>query len=232
MNTRIKNLQGNLYNKDQTAVYGSDAMTGTAKSIVAKVNDLLKKKLPPEYAKVKEAQSKILQQRQTILKALKEEDNALALLSDDAIANMSEEAVTKLINDSIAGNKMPLVLPALPVVRPATAQIRPLIACANIQKRKLAVPVVVSVAQVPPLLAERSIKLLPAKIDPACVVNKLCTLVMLRLLLQVGRFGLYPTALVIATHSGESGGLACHVDRSMTSVISFSVAMPVEPTNG
>lgn len=46
MNTRIKNLQGNLYNKDQTAVYGSDAMTGTAKSIVAKVNDLLKKKLP------------------------------------------------------------------------------------------------------------------------------------------------------------------------------------------
>ena len=110
MNTRIKNLQGNLYNKDQTAVYGSDAMTGTAKSIVANVNDLLKKKLPAEYAKVKEAQSKILQQRQTILKALKEEDNALALLSDDAIANMSEEAVTKLINDSIAGNKMALVL--------------------------------------------------------------------------------------------------------------------------
>ena len=110
MNTRIKNLQGNLYNKDQTAVYGSDAMTGTAKSIVAKVNDLLKKKLPPEYGMAKEAQSKILQQRQTILKALKEEDNALALLSDDAIANMSEEAVTKLINDSIAGNKMALFL--------------------------------------------------------------------------------------------------------------------------
>ena len=110
MNTRIKNLQGNLYNKDQTAVYGSDAMTGTAKSIVANVNDLLKKKLPAEYAKVKEAQSKILQQRQTILKALKEEDNALALLSDDAIANMSEEAVVKLMNDSIAGNKMALVL--------------------------------------------------------------------------------------------------------------------------
>ena len=110
MNTRIKNLQGNLYNKDQTAVYGSDAMTGTAKSIVAKVNDLLKKKLPAEYAKAKEAQSKILQQRQVILKALKEEDNALALLSDDAIANMSEEAVVKLMNDSIAGNKMALVL--------------------------------------------------------------------------------------------------------------------------
>ena len=110
MNTRIKNLQGNLYNKDQTAVYGSDAMTSTAKSIVAKVNELLKKKLPPEYGMAKEAQSKILQQRQTILKALKEEDNALALLSDDAIANMSEEAVTKLINDSIAGNKMALVL--------------------------------------------------------------------------------------------------------------------------
>lgn len=110
MNTRIKNLQGNLYNKDQTAVYGSDAMTGTAKSIVAKVNELLKKKLPPEYGMAKEAQSKIIQQRQAILKALKEEDNALALLSDDAIANMSEEAVTKLINDSIAGNKMALVL--------------------------------------------------------------------------------------------------------------------------
>ena len=110
MNTRIKNLQGNLYNKDQTAVYGSDAMTSAAKSIVAKVNELLKKKLPPEYGMAKEAQSKILQQRQAILKALKEEDNALALLSDDAIANMSEEAVTKLINDSIAGNKMALVL--------------------------------------------------------------------------------------------------------------------------
>ena len=110
MNTRIKNLQGNLYNSDGAAVYGSDAMTGTAKSIVAKVNDLLKKKLPPEYGMAKEAQSKILQQRQVILKALKEEDNALALLSDDAIANMSEEAVVKLMNDSIAGNKMALVL--------------------------------------------------------------------------------------------------------------------------
>ena len=43
MNTRIKNLQGNLFNKDQTAVYGSNAMTSAAKSIVAKVNDLLKK---------------------------------------------------------------------------------------------------------------------------------------------------------------------------------------------
>lgn len=110
MNTRIKNLQGNLYNSDGAAVYGSNSMTSTAKSIVAKVNDLLKKKLPAEYGMAKEAQSKILQQRQTILKALKEEDNALALLSDDAIANMSEEAVTKLINDSIAGNKMALVL--------------------------------------------------------------------------------------------------------------------------
>ena len=105
MNTRIKNLQGNLYNSDGAAVYGSNSMTSTAKSIVAKVNDLLKKKLPPEYGMAKEAQSKILQQRQVILKALKEEDNALALLSDDAIANMSEEAVVKLINDSIAGNK-------------------------------------------------------------------------------------------------------------------------------
>ena len=46
-------------------------------SIVAKVNELLKKKLPPEYGMAKEAQSKILQQRQAILKALKEEDNAL-----------------------------------------------------------------------------------------------------------------------------------------------------------
>ena len=34
MNTRIKNLQGNLYNKDQTAVYGSDAMTAEAKITV------------------------------------------------------------------------------------------------------------------------------------------------------------------------------------------------------
>jgi len=110
MNTRIKNLQGNLYNSDGAAVYGSNSMTSTAKSIVAKVNDLLKKKLPPEYGMAKEAQSKILQQRQTILKALKEEDNALALLSDDAIARMSEEEVVKLINDSIAGNKMALVL--------------------------------------------------------------------------------------------------------------------------
>ena len=110
MNTRIKNLQGNLYNKDQTAVYGSDAMTGTAKSIVAKVNDLLKKKLPPEYGMAKEAQSKIFDKRNQILKYLKEEDNALALLSDDAIARMSEEEVVKLINDSIAGNKMALVL--------------------------------------------------------------------------------------------------------------------------
>lgn len=110
MNTRIKNLQGNLYNSDGAAVYGSNSMTSTAKSIVAKVNDLLKKKLPPEYGMAKEAQSKIFDKRNQILKYLKEEDNALALLSDDAIANMSEEAVVKLMNDSIAGNKMALVL--------------------------------------------------------------------------------------------------------------------------
>ena len=110
MNTRIKNLQGNLYNSDGAAVYGSNSMTSTAKSIVAKVNDLLKKKLPPEYGIAKEAQSKIFDKRNQILKYLKEEDNALALLSDDAIANMSEEAVVKLMNDSIAGNKMALVL--------------------------------------------------------------------------------------------------------------------------
>ena len=110
MNTRIKNLQGNLYNSDGAAVYGSNSMTSTAKSIVAKVNELLKKKLPPEYGIAKEAQSKIFDKRNQILKYLKEEDNALALLSDDAIANMSEEAVVKLMNDSIAGNKMALVL--------------------------------------------------------------------------------------------------------------------------
>ena len=110
MNTRIKNLQGNLYNSDGAAVYGSNSMTSTAKSIVAKVNDLLKKKLPPEYGMAKEAQSKIFDKRNQILKYLKEEDNALALLSDDAIARMSEEEVVKLINDSIAGNKMALVL--------------------------------------------------------------------------------------------------------------------------
>ena len=82
MNTRIKNLQGNLYNSDGAAVYGSNSMTSTAKSIVAKVNDLLKKKLPPEYGMAKEAQSKILQQRQVILKALKEEDNAIETMQE------------------------------------------------------------------------------------------------------------------------------------------------------
>ena len=62
MNTRIKNLQGNLYNKDQTAVYGSDAMTGTAKINSSKVNDLPKEKAPSWIWNGKEAQSKILQQ--------------------------------------------------------------------------------------------------------------------------------------------------------------------------
>ena len=81
-------------------------MSRTAEKVVAKSNELLKNKLPPEYAITKAKQSKIIQQRQAILKALKEEDNALALLSDSQIANMSEKEVVKLINDSIAGNRM------------------------------------------------------------------------------------------------------------------------------
>lgn len=85
-------------------------MSRTAEKVVAKSNELLKNKLPPEYAITKAKQSKIIQQRQAILKALKEEDNVLALLSDSQIANMSEKEVVKLINDSIAGNKMALFL--------------------------------------------------------------------------------------------------------------------------
>ena len=50
----------------------------------SKVNDLPKEKLPPEYGMAKEAQSKILQQRQTILKALKEK--IMHLLSYQMIA--------------------------------------------------------------------------------------------------------------------------------------------------
>ena len=52
MNTRIKNLQGNS-TTEINMVYGSDANECTAKSIVAKVNELIKEKLPPEYGMAK-----------------------------------------------------------------------------------------------------------------------------------------------------------------------------------
>ena len=110
MNARIKNLQKNLYNKDGSPVYWSESLSRTAQRIVERSNEVLKSKLPKEYSIIKDKQSKIINQRRDILKALKEEDNNLATLTDEQLLSMSEEDIFNLINDSIAGNRMALFL--------------------------------------------------------------------------------------------------------------------------
>ena len=62
------------------------------------------------FCLLKNKQSKIINQRRDILKALKEEDNNLATLTDEQLLSMSEEDIFNLINDSIAGNRMALFL--------------------------------------------------------------------------------------------------------------------------
>ena len=64
--------------------------------------------MPPEYAEAKEKMSQILTDRKKILKALKEEDNNIALGRD--IDKMDDAELAKLIEDNIAGNRMALFL--------------------------------------------------------------------------------------------------------------------------
>lgn len=108
IDARIKNLQKNLYDKNGLPKNGSESVTKMTEGIIAKLNDEFKNKMPPEYAEAKEKMSQILTDRRRILKELKEEDNTIALGRD--IDKMDEAELGKLIEDSIAGNRMALFL--------------------------------------------------------------------------------------------------------------------------
>lgn len=87
---------------------GSESVTRTTESIIARLNDEFKNKMPEEYGQAKENMSQILTDRKKILKALKEEDNTIALGRD--IDKMDEAELAKAMEDSIAGNRMALFL--------------------------------------------------------------------------------------------------------------------------
>lgn len=108
IDARIKNLQKNLYDKDGKPKNGSESVTKMTEGIIAKLNDTFKEKMPEEYAQAKESMSQILQDRRRILKELKEEDNTIALGRD--LDMMDEADMSKLLEDSIAGNRMALFL--------------------------------------------------------------------------------------------------------------------------
>ena len=110
MDARVKNLQKNLYNKDGTPVLWSESVSKTWEWIVAELNNLLKSKLPKEYAANKSLQSEIINTRKFILKKLWEEDNTIANFTQSQIENMTDTQFNQIMNDALAGNKMALFL--------------------------------------------------------------------------------------------------------------------------